>query len=141
VAANFFKVKNGLTLPNYSDLATLQDISSPQAGDVASVGGKVYAYDGTSWSILGALSVPVNSVSAAYTTTAQDYLVVCGGASTYTVTLASSAAGRVLMVKNAQSNNITVSPASGNIDGEASVTVEPLQSIQVVFDGTNWQLV
>lgn len=141
MAANFFKVKNGLTLPNYSDLSTLQGISGPQAGDVASVGGKIYAYDGTSWSILGALSVPVNTVTTSYTATAQDYLIICGGSASYTVTLPSSAAGRVLMVKNNQSNDITVAPASGTVNGESGVTVEPLQSVQVVFDGSNWHLV
>lgn len=142
MAANFFKVKKGLTLENYANLAALQAVSSPQAGDIASVAGKIYGYDGSSWTILGALSVPVTTVTANYTATAQDYLVICGGSSAFTVTLPASSAGRVLMIKNAQaSNSITLAAASGNIDGDTSPTIEPLQAVQVIFDGTNWYLV
>lgn len=142
MAQNFFKVKKGLSLENYADIAALQAVSSPQAGDIASVGGKIYGYDGSSWTILGALSVPVTSVTANYTATAQDYLVVCKGSSAFTVTLPASSVGRVLKIKNAQaSNSITLAPASGNIDGEASYIIESLQSVEVIFDGTDWNLV
>lgn len=148
MAANFFKVKNGLSLPVYADLSSLQAVSSPSNGDIACVGGTVYSYSSTasSWGQLGATTVPFKAVTANYTLTSQDYFISASGASALTMTLPSAAtagAGRVYCVKSMMNSgvNLTVAAASGQtIDGDASVVLEQYQMLQVVSDGSQWLL-
>jgi hypothetical protein len=61
MAQNFFKVKKGLTLENYTDLASLQGVSSPQAGDIACAGGKFYGYNGSAWGGMGGGSATISA--------------------------------------------------------------------------------
>jgi hypothetical protein len=146
MAANFFKVKNGLSLPVYANLAALQSVSSPANGDIACVGGTVYSYNGSasSWGQLGATTVPFKAVTADYTLTSQDYFISASGASALTMTLPSAVtagAGRVYAVKSMMNSNVnlTVAAASGQtIDGSATVVLEQYQMVQLVSDGTQW---
>jgi hypothetical protein len=146
MAANFFKVKKGLSLENYSSLSSLQSVASPANGDIACVGGTVYSYNGSAstWSQLGATTVPFKAVTENYTLAAQDYFISASGASALTMTLPSAVtagAGRVYAVKSMMNSNVnlTVAAASGQtIDGSASIVLEQYQMMQFVSDGTQW---
>jgi len=94
--------------------------------------------DDTSWT--------VRSVTAATTLTNNDYILLCnpaGGAFTVTVPAASSVQpGRNYIVRSTGTTNaVTVSPASGTINGAASVTLPSgatPASTELYSDGTNW---
>ncbi len=67
-----------------------------------------------------------------------------GGAAT--VTLPASANNLLIHLKdatgNARANNITISPASGTIDGAASLVIDSDRgSVLLACDGTNWHLI
>lgn len=94
----------------------------------------------------GGVRHTVRSISGATTldTTTTDYIVLANSSSAaFTVTLPAATSGRKIIIKDsggsAQTNNITVSPASGTIDGAASFVINNnYQSIDLVSDGTNW---
>lgn len=99
----------------------------------------LYRSNGSAWKIVrGATALYRRTISAI--TTLQDYddEVICGG-TTYTVTLPAVEDGRMLFIKRNSSGTITLSPASGLIDGAASFLLEiTSQAVILMSDGTNW---
>ena len=95
-------------------------------------------------------SVPVTVVTIGSTYSVQllDYVVVVNKASgsATAVTLPSGPnQGRAVVIKDgkgdAATNNITVTPASGNIDGASSYVIRTNHGgIIAVYDGTQWEL-
>ena len=90
----------------------------------------------------GARYAKVNSiVSAAGVTTLDgtDHVVVVTGTSTHNVTLPACATGRVLLLKNRSTGDLTVTPNGSNtIDGGASITLTANQAQTLVGNGTDW---
>jgi len=84
------------------------------------------------------------SKSAAYTLTPADNnkYVICSGGS-WTLSLPAPAVSYVWNVRNDQglvaSGTITIQPASGTIDGKASLALLPGQQCTLYCDGTNWR--
>jgi len=81
----------------------------------------------------------VKTVTAAYTMSMADYCVLAGGTTAYTVTLPPVSPGVVVIVKRIGTGTITVAPASGTIDGAASVALgTQYMAMTLACDGTNW---
>ena len=84
------------------------------------------------------------SKTAAYTLTPADNnkYVICSGGS-WTLSLPAPAVSYVWNVRNDQglvaSGTITIQPASGTIDGKASLALLPGQQCTLYCDGTNWR--
>jgi hypothetical protein len=79
-----------------------------------------------------------------YTFTTADYAIVCNSASPFTVTLIAASAnpGRVFVVKNKGSADITLdATALGTIDGDNTYTLFTYQSVTLVSDGTVWNII
>ena len=97
----------------------------------------------------GGMRHTVRSISGATTldTTTTDYIVLANSSSAgFTITLPAATSGRKLIIKDsggsAQTNNITISPASGTIDGASTFVLNNnYQSVDLVSDGTNWFVV
>jgi hypothetical protein len=92
---------------------------------------------------------PITKVSAAYTATIFDWVILANPTSaSFTVTIPSAAAmygsfggnlSRPLDIKHvAAVNAVTITPSSGNIDGAASLVLQPYQSVELVSDGSNY---
>ena len=79
-----------------------------------------------------------------YTAASGELVLASASGGAFTVTLPAVAAGAVCTVKKTDSsaNAVTVSPASGTIDGAATqqVTVQ-YESLDFISDGTNWFIV
>jgi hypothetical protein len=94
----------------------------------------------------GGMRHTVRSISGATTldTTTTDYIVLANSSSAgFTITLPAATSGRKLVIKDsggsAQTNNITISPASGTIDGASTFVLNNnYQSVDLVSDGINW---
>jgi hypothetical protein len=94
----------------------------------------------------GGLKVTTNAKTGSYTldTSITDFIVSSndsGGAPTYTLPAVSN--GRIVAIKdtagNAATEQITISPASGLIDGLSSLVMAgPYSSALLYSDGTNW---
>lgn len=91
----------------------------------------------------------VHTAAGAVTVASDDHIVVVNktsGAAT-TVNLPSSpATGRTLIIKDGkgdcQTNNITLTPASGNIDGEGTFVMRVnYTAITLVYNGTEWSII
>jgi len=87
--------------------------------------------------------VKVNTqTGASYTPLVTDYVVLFTYAGAVAVTLNSSlATGTAFKIKNKTGvgNSVTLTPSSGTIDGSATFVMSTnYQSVDVVFDGTNW---
>ena len=91
----------------------------------------------------------VHTAAGAVTVAADDCIIVVNktsGAAT-TVNLPSSpATGRVVVIKDgkadANTNNITLTPASGNIDGAATFVINVNRaSITCVYNGSEWSII
>lgn len=84
-------------------------------------------------------------VAAAYTSGLTDHVIgVTGGPYTVTIPAAGSMLWRKVTVKRKDNGTatITVTPASGNVDGAASATLTAAyQSRTFWSDGTNWWLI
>lgn len=82
-----------------------------------------------------------------YTQLAADDLILVDSSSPRTINLqASPATGKKVIVKDnvgsAGTNNITVNPNAGNIDGDASKTIAiNYGSITFVYNGTQWSII
>lgn len=101
------------------------------------------------------LTLPVNvtvrvvTAAGAVTVTTSDYVVVVNktvGAATTVNLPASPATGDTYVIKDgkgdAGANNITLTPAAGNIDGAGTkVMATNYQSISLVYNGTEWNVV
>jgi len=83
---------------------------------------------------------PVVAVSSVYTTSPTDFLILASGTFTVTLRTAGVPVGQLFAVKNAGSGTITVAGQTGNIDGNASITLAAKAVARVSFDGSNfWQ--
>ena len=82
----------------------------------------------------GGAAATVVSVTTATTVATNTIYLASGG--TYVMTVPVTA-GLQATIKNTGTGTITVSPASGTIDGSASAVLSPYVSINVVSDGTN----
>lgn len=104
-------------------------------------GWTLYFNDDGAWRSLK-LRRAQKAVTAAYTVTLADDVVLAGGASTYNVTLPSpsTAKGQGFTIKRTGTGAVTVVPsASETIDGASSFVIPTQYSaITVVSDGTNW---
>lgn len=82
-----------------------------------------------------------------YTALTTDYLILIDTASARTVNLmATPATGTTIVIKDnvgsAGANNITVTPAAGNIDGSASYVMSTnYQSITLVYNAVQWNII
>lgn len=91
----------------------------------------------------------VVTTSGGVTVASNDDVVVINKSATETtaVTLSTSpVTGRVHVIKDGKGNsaaqNITISAASGNIDGASSVVLNVnYSSITVIYDGTEWRVI
>jgi hypothetical protein len=89
-------------------------------------------------------SYNIVSKSANYTAVDHDYILMNNPSAPVTVTLPAAVKGAMVCVKKvaAGTNDITISPQSGSIDGAASDTISlQWQSKDYLSDGTNWYLI
>lgn len=88
-------------------------------------------------------AMPISTFSSNYTTGLSDRattLVWTGGAGTLSIPAVATLTNDWFVgVKNAGTGNLTLSPASGTIDGAASVSLSPNDSCRIFSDGTNLQ--
>lgn len=90
----------------------------------------------------------VHTAAGDVTVAATDHIIVVKktiGAATG-VPLPAGVLGRVLIIKDglgdAAANNITITPAAGNIDGAATfVMATNKQAVTMVYDGTQWEII
>lgn len=81
-----------------------------------------------------------------YTAVPQDYLILVDTTVARTINLnASPVTGQSYRIKDATGtagvNNITITPAAGNIDGSASKTISSnYGSVDLVYNGTQWSI-
>lgn len=91
-------------------------------------------------------SARVVTAGASTTVTGTDTLIVirkATGSATGVTLPASPAAGRTIVIKDgkgdAATNNITITPAAGTIDGAATLVISANRGIaRLVYDGTEW---
>jgi hypothetical protein len=133
----------------YADVFKTGQATSPSRPVAATVGVGAQFFDqslnrpiwtdGTTWYASHVDKPPVTKTTS-YTLTVADVLTLFNGA-TLTATLpvvAATMAGVVFTVKNINASAVTVSPASGTIDGAASATLAQWATGRYVSDGTNW---
>ncbi len=85
----------------------------------------------------------VVATAVAYTAKAHE-VVLATATAAFAVTLPAAAANISVLVKkvDASANVVTITPASGTIDGAATATLTAQwQSKELISDGTNWFLV
>ena len=88
---------------------------------------------------LGA-GLSIKTKALAYTMTGDDDVVLASG--TITITLPSvTAKKKRYEIVNIGTGLVTIAVVSGTIDNETTQTLQPLDSITVVSDGTNWWVV
>lgn len=95
-------------------------------------------------SLSGSLRVKARTVTANYTVTSEDCLVLANGASTVTLPDATwfPAGGHVVTIKNLTTSAVTIGTTSSQtIDGAASYSLPAsaqYKFVTVVSDGSNW---
>jgi hypothetical protein len=127
-------------------------ISSPASGLVVydNVLNQIGFYNGTTWVSSAANVVNYTAVSSTpYTVKSTDYYLAVsapGGGLTINLPSTPPAKGTIYIIKdtagNSQSNNITVAaPSMVTIDGVSSYVINSsLESIQLIFNGTNYEV-
>lgn len=123
------------------------DIASYQTAPTSASSGTSTQLATSGLNIAGGEVHKVRTVTGATTTAlATDYVLACNRAGTIGVTLiASPSTGRTYRIKDisgaAATNNITITPASGNIDGAASYTINTnYGSVDLVYTGSQWSI-
>jgi len=99
--------------------------------------------------VAGSLSMAIKAVTADYTVTGADNTVLANtttGAITITLPAPASFAGRIYTIKKIGTggidNALTVSPASGTIDGGSSYVIyNDWTYVTLQTDGTNWYII
>jgi hypothetical protein len=133
-----------------SDAATPEGTITANTGSVCmtrvspfAVWRKVTGSGNTGWRRLGSDSPIKDNGGANYTATDADEIILAYGTTTITLPApATAGAGRKYTVKNISTGTITVTPASGVVDGAANVTLPTQwQSRQFVTNGTAWYTV
>ena len=115
-----------------------------QQGELAyTTDGKiVYVTDGANNHLPVAGVMPFVSKSGNYTLKLTDYVVVFTATATASLPL-SMPTGKVFRVKLTGTGTLTIQTISGAalIDGQASITISTqYQSVDLIFDGTNWNV-
>ena len=93
----------------------------------------------------GSLILPFRAVTGATTLTSTDYYVSASGAATYAVTLptAVGATGLVYVVKSNMNAGVLLTvntTSSQTIDGSTSLSLPRYNALQVISNGTNWEV-
>ena len=81
-----------------------------------------------------------------FTATAGTNIIGVNRAGAVAITLPANTAGRLITVKdesgNASVNNITITPASGTIDGQASLVISANYAAYTLYcSGSNWFII
>lgn len=94
----------------------------------------------------GEIHAVTQVTTATYTALTTDYVLACNRAGTIAITLiASPVNGRTYRIKDisgaAATNNITITPASGNIDGAANYVISTnYGGIDIIYTGSQWNI-
>lgn len=87
----------------------------------------------------------VNSVSAVYSAAYDDHIIRATGSSAFTITIPQAVSinvGRKYTIKSVSTALITVSASGGSlIDGSASISLSQYSSVDLVSNGTGWDIV
>lgn len=95
-------------------------------------------------SLFSGQRVQFRAVTTTYTldSSAPDYVVFGNSTSAFTITLPAVLSGRTVVIKNINTGAVTISPASGTIDGSASAVLSVrYTSLTLVSDGANWFII
>jgi fructose-1,6-bisphosphatase/inositol monophosphatase family enzyme len=83
----------------------------------------------------------VSTATTAGATAATDYVYLVSGITTLTLPTAVSNLNKYT-VKNTGSNAVTVATTSSQqIDGTTTITLNPLDSVDLISNGTNWYII
>ena len=82
-----------------------------------------------------------NPITAAYSVTVNDCVILADGTFTVTLPAADQCKGKRITIKNIGAGTITLDAATGNIDGSATQSIATTASIDVVCDGINYFIV
>jgi hypothetical protein len=98
------------------------------------------------WALLRLQTVTITNTYTVDSGTYPDCVVLCNFSAAKAVTLPAHSLGRVLAFKdiagNASTNNITLTPASGNIDGFSTYVLNLNKAgVLLVDDGTNYWVI
>ncbi|HSX34608.1 MAG TPA: hypothetical protein VLF62_03105 [Candidatus Saccharimonadales bacterium] len=115
--------------------------------DALPAGAAVFVGDATNRSLIDLgilpLAAAVKTVTANYTITGSDGVVIVNSSGAVTVSLPSattSGAGKQYIVRSTGTGQTAVNALGGNIDGLAQVSAGTTASV-FVSDGTNWQII
>jgi hypothetical protein len=97
----------------------------------------------------GSMALAIKTITSSYTVTAADNTILANttsGALTVTLPAPTSFAGRIYTIKKIGSggidNDLTISPASGTIDGGSSYKIyNDWTYVTLQTDGTNWFII
>lgn len=90
------------------------------------------------WEEMGA-GTQIRTVASPTTITSADGIVVLTSAGTETLPAAAAwPAGQQVLIKNASAGNVTLTPTSGTIDGNASLTLATYTQAGITSNGTNY---
>jgi uncharacterized metal-binding protein len=145
----------GLTLSGTGATSTLNVDVGTGANQIVQLDGssRLPAVDGSQLTNLPGASRPTVTTDSSGTNstisnpaagTLEDIYLVSNGASAVTITLptVTGNAGYKVQIKRLGTANVTVSPASGNLDGGANkVLTLQYMSITLTTDGTNWWII
>lgn len=116
-------------------------VSSPTAAVVADQSQFYGQALGSGTTAFFSLAESTTAVSASYTTTSTDTVIMANCASACIVTLSTSATipNKVLTVGQLGAGNVTLTPAAGNISGGATALMNAIGTfLDVKYDGTNF---
>lgn len=115
---------------------------------ISTAGSEVAFFEDTGvLNLLNAVNFKTRTVTGAtQTLDTTDTIVYCNRSGAVAITLPDNVAGRFLVVKdisgNASTNNVTITPASGTIDGASNTTINTDYGSFILFgDGTNWRAI
>jgi hypothetical protein len=129
-------------LPSASFITSITTTGTSGAATVASGVLNIPQYSGGSGG--SGITRSIASVSTATTagaTAATDYVYLVSGITTLTLPTAVSNLNKYT-VKNTGSNAVTVATTSSQqIDGTTTITLNPLDSVDLISNGTNWYII
>ena len=84
----------------------------------------------------------ISVATANYTTAVSDDVVLANSATPITILVTTASLDKkITTIKAIGAGVVTVQPVSGTIDGQASVTLISQESLDLQFDGTNFEIV
>jgi hypothetical protein len=151
-------------IPKWSAATALTDSLLSESGTVITIAADLAASANNTWdlgttgtrfragyfteAVANGVALGITAKTANYTATASDYTVLVdatSGAVTITIPNATSfKTGKIFTVKktDASANNVSISIATGTVDGAASITWNTqYQSYTIQSDGTNWYVI